>query len=122
MISKIQDMTEAFNNGGAGFNMDISGWENVSVELVNLSGTVSFFGSNDANAIIAVSDGNALSSTNYYDLAVATIDAPNTFVLTGSADNIYILNPIGPMRCKFIALGGTSLSADKVLVFLSKPY
>lgn len=122
MVSNIQDQTYAFNLNGSGFKMDISGWENASVHFVGLAGTVSFFASNDAGAITGVSDGGAISSDNYVALAVATTAAPNTLITSGSASTVYILNPVGPIRAKFISVQGNDLSADKVLVFLSKPY
>ncbi len=121
MISRIIDVTEAFDVNGEA-TLDVSAWQNVSVQLVNIEGTIAFEGSNNSNAITGVSDGSATSADDFTPIAVASIATPTTYVTEITEGGIYILNPVDSMKCKFVRISGDDVGADKVIFFLSKPY
>jgi hypothetical protein len=113
MVSHYYDITDKFN-GDNGFKIDVGLWENVSVQFVNPSGTISILGSNDPNAITGVSDGNALASTNYVAIQATNLET-GTAVTSVSTAGIYKVQ----VATKFIQFGGAGAAADKVLVFMN---
>jgi hypothetical protein len=116
MISNIQDKTSEFN-ADSGFKADVSEWETVTVQFVNPSGTVNITGTNDSNAITGVSDGGALMSTNYTAIQAVALGT-GTAAATLNASGLYKIT----VACKFIQFSGTGITADKVILFQTKPY
>ncbi len=114
MISQYLDVSEDFN-ADSNVILDIGEWDNAIVELVNPSGTVNFLTSNDSNAIQGVSDGSAASAINFFAVQgtnLATGSAVTSLAASGSVK----FSVMG----KYLQLLGTSITADKVLVKLSK--
>lgn len=114
MKSYISDITEMFNRNGT-WKMDVSEWQNVSVQIIGQTEPVNILGSNDANAITSVSDGNAVSSINYSAIQAVNLSDGST-VTSIPDENLYSIKIV----FKFLELqGGT---ATKVLLFFNKPY
>lgn len=116
MISRILDVTTEFNANN-GVKLDLSLWESATFNFVTPTGTINITGTDDAGAIEGVTDGNALTSTNYTTIQAINL-ASGTAVTSVAASGNYKVT-IGP---KFIQFGGASAAATKVLVFCTKPY
>lgn len=116
MVSKILDVTTEFNANN-GVKLDLSLYESATFSFVTPTGTISITGSNDAGAIEGVTDGNALTSTNYTAIQAINLGTGSAVTSVVAAGNYKVT--IGP---KFIQFGGASAAATKVLVFCTKPY
>lgn len=114
MLSSYLDVTDLFNLN-SGWVGDIGEWDYVTLQLVNPSGAVSFNTSNDSGAIQGVSDGSAASATNFTSVQ-------GTNLASGSA--VTSLNASGEVKFtvagRYLQLTGTTVTADKVLLKLSK--
>jgi hypothetical protein len=58
------DITTDLNNNSIA-QLDVGGWETIVVQLVSPTGTFTFNSSNDSGAVHGVSDGSAISATNW---------------------------------------------------------
>lgn len=58
------DITADLNNNSIA-QLDIGGWDYAVVQLVTPTGTFTFNTTNDANDVTGVSDGSAISATNW---------------------------------------------------------
>lgn len=63
-VSQVIDFTNKYTAAGA-LNIDIGGWDSVIVQLVTPSGTTSFLSSSDSGDVQGISDGSAISATNF---------------------------------------------------------
>ncbi len=118
MISQIMDLSSAFVTGGASTaSIDISGWEKISVQIVNPSGTFSFKATNDSGAEEGVTDGDASTAENFTALEMTNLADGEPATTTAAAGTFK-----SEIVFKFFQLSGTTVTADKVLVFLTKPY
>ncbi len=114
MISQYLDLSNEFN-ATSNVILDIGEWDYIIVQLVNPSGTVSFLTSNDGNAIQSVSDGSAASAINFVAIQGTNL-ATGSAITSIAAAGIIKFTVMG----KYFQLLGTSITADKVLVKLSK--
>jgi hypothetical protein len=114
MISQTLDVTTDFNANNT-VQIDVGGWENVIVQMVNPSGTVLFQGSNDGGAITGSTAGNPVTATNFATIS-ATKMSDGTLTTSLAAAGLYKLTQ--PPR--YLKFGGASAAATKALVFLSK--
>lgn len=114
MLSQNFDLTTQFNANGK-VNLDTSGWDFVTVQAITPSGTISFNGTEDANAIEGVSDGNARTATNWQP-----IQATNLATGTGatSTSNNLVYKFSSPSR--FLQFIGSSVTVTKLLVVFSQ--
>jgi len=110
----VLDVTQDFN-ADSSVKLDTGGADYAIVQLVNPSGTVNFEHTNDAGAVQGVSDGSAVSSTNFVTLQGVNL---------ATSGNVSSLAASGLVRfgyCgQFLKLSGTSVTASKVLVRLFK--
>jgi len=63
-IQQRLDITADLNNNSI-WQGDIGGWDYAVVQLISPTGTFTFNSTNDANPITGVSDGSAVSATNW---------------------------------------------------------
>lgn len=117
----IADLSGTFNSVYK-ITQDVSGWDRVNVQVVApIAGTVYIYGSNDANAVLGVQDGNASLAINFNPI-LATNLATGTTVSTISAAGNYTV----PVNAQFLRLqgnpttGGTIANVYKLLLFNSK--
>lgn len=116
MLSKVLDVTTEFNANN-GVKLDLSLWESATFCFVTPTGTINITGTNDAGAVESVTDGNAITSTNYTAIQATNL-ASGTAVTSVSAAGNYKVT----IGTKFIQFGGASAAAVKVLIFCNKPY
>lgn len=112
MISSSIDVTAAYNANGK-VQLDLSGWEFVTIQIVTPSGTTTFGGSDDPGEIQGVYAGDAYTATNWQALSL-TNTATNTNATSTTTNGIFR----GVVLSRFLQLAGAS--AAKVLVFTSK--
>jgi len=70
-LSLTRNVTEEYNENGY-YILDASGWDYVLINISFDSGVIGFSSSNDSGAITGVTDGSAISATNFY--AASLID------------------------------------------------
>jgi hypothetical protein len=114
MLSTTIDVTAAFN-AASKVNLDLSGWDTVTLQIQTPSGSINFNGTDDAGAIQGVSDGNASTAINWQPLAM-TNTATNTTVVASGLNGIFKTN----LLSRFIQLIGSSITVSKMIVYLSK--
>lgn len=113
-VQIVLDVTDDFN-ADSDVKLDTGGFDYAIVQLVSPSGTVSFKHSNDAGAIQGVSDGSAVSATNFVTLQGTNL-ASGSGVTSLAASGLVRFSYCG----QFLQLSGESVTADKVLVRLYK--
>lgn len=113
-ITLVQDVTADFNADST-VVLDTGGFDYSIVQLVNPSGTVNFTHTNDSGDIEGVSDGSAVSATNFVTL-MGTNLATQTGVTSLAASGLVRFEHYG----RYLKLSGTSITASKVLVRLFK--
>ena len=100
--------------------LDLSGWDKSNIQVVApIGGAIVVYASNDANAVLGVTDGNAELAINFSPVQVVNL-------ATGSAVNS--ISAAGNYRytvdAQFLRLQGTPASAGtnvyKLLLFHSK--
>lgn len=108
------DVTNQFNLDN-GYVQDLSGWDDIVVQLVTPSGAVNFTATNDGGAVQGVTDGNSALAINFTAVQ-------GTNLATGVAATS--LNASGLMRFgvvgQYLQLAGTGVTADKVILYLHK--
>src|SRR5882762_6345989 len=83
-LSTTLNLTTDFNANGK-VNIDINGWDYASFQAIGSSGAINFNGTNDANAITGVSDGNARTAINWQP--VQGINTATAIGATSASDN-----------------------------------
>ncbi len=113
-LSTVIDVTTDFNADGLA-NIDISGWDWVTVQLITPAAAVTFNGTNDDGSVTGAVQGSAASLINL--TAIQGINL-NTGVgaTTGAVSGLWRF----PVVSRFLQLSGTT--AAKILVYLSKIY
>lgn len=114
MIGLTLDVTTEFN-ANTTVQIDCGGWENVIIQMVSPTGTITFQGSNDGGAITGAVDESPQAAINFSTIS-ATKMSDGTLTTSLAAAGLYKLT----QPCKYLKFGGTSAAATKVLVFLSK--
>lgn len=112
----IQDITTQFNQNEGEWNMDVGGWDYAVVQLVTPTASVSFETSNDSGDIEGISDGSAISATNFISVQGINLTT-GTGVTSLAASGLVRFQGIG-QYLRFDSAPGTS--ATKVLVRLYK--
>lgn len=113
-LSLIKDITADFNADSLA-QVDLSGWDSVTIQLVTPTGTVNFLSSNDAGAVEGSTDGNALTALNFTALQATNL-ATGVAATSGAATGLWRITGFG----RFLQLSGTSVTAAKILLYLSK--
>lgn len=118
-VNKPLDLTYNFNTV---YNItnDMSGWEKTTIQVVGpISGIIYPYGTNDANALQSVRDGNASLAINFNTVQVTNL-ATGSAVTSISAAGSYKLD----VNNQFLRLQGnpadTPTNVYKLLLFNSK--
>lgn len=114
MLAQNLDFTTEFN-ANSKVNIDTNGWDYVSVQAITPSGAINFNGTNDANAITGVSDGNARTAINWQPVQGINT-ATGTGATSTSGNSIYKFS--SPSR--FLQLIGSAVTVTKLIVILSQ--
>lgn len=114
MNSYNADITNDTRDDGS-WVLDVSLYKNITFQLVGVTGTFTFEGSNDANAIIGVSDGSAASAINFTAIQAINL-ATGTAVTSANAAGLYKIE----VFCKFIRIAGGT--ATKIITFRNAPF
>ena len=114
-VQQILDVTTDVNNNDL-CTIDIGGWDFAVVQLVSPTGTFSFLTSNDSGAIMGVSDGNALSATNFTAVTGTKLSDASA-VTTLAASGMVKFSGIG----QYLRISGAAAAqVTKALVRLCK--
>jgi hypothetical protein len=111
-LLQLIDSTNDYNANGS-VNLDIGGWDYVVVQIVSPTGTTLFKTSNDSGSVLGVTEGNALTATNFLT-CLATNLANDARVSSVSADGLFKINVAG----RFLQIIGSTVG--KLLVTLQK--
>ena len=114
-IQQSLDVTTDVNNNDL-CTIDIGGWDFAVVQLVSPTGTFSFLTSNDSGDIAGVSDGNALSATNFIAVT-GTLLSNASAVTTLAASGLVKFSGIG-QYLRISGAGGAQVT--KAIVRLYK--
>ena len=119
MIASHKDFTAQFNQGIGGttgiLQVDTSGFDYCIVHFINLSGSITFAGSNDGGAITGETDNNATSATNWVSVQGVnqTTGAAGT---TAATNTIYKFSSVA----RYLQFTGTASATCKILVYFAK--
>jgi hypothetical protein len=114
MTSQTFDVTSDFNNNGK-VNFDTNGWDYLNVQIQTPSGSINFNGTNDANAITGVSDGNARTAINWQP-AQGINTATGTGVSSTSGNGIFKFSTAS----RFLQFIGAAVTVNKMIIVLSQ--
>ena len=114
MITQLIDATADFNTNSF-YNVDVSGWDYVVLQLVTPTGTVTFNTTNDGGVITGSADGNARSAKNW-NLCLGTNVATGATASTVAASSMFRFSYIG----KYFQITGTAITATLVIISLNK--
>jgi hypothetical protein len=115
-VQIVLDLTEDFNPHSV-VKIDTGGFDYAVVQFVNPDGSISFFHTNDSGDVQSVSDGSAVSSTNY--IALQGVDlSSGTAVTSLAAAGLVRFQSYG----RYLSLDGSAsgVQVDKLLVRLYK--
>lgn len=107
----IQDYTDVFNDFGGNYNIDCGGWDYAVVQLIQPAGSITFLTTNDSGDITGVSDGSAISATNFVEV-MGTNLTTNTGVTSLATDGLVRFESIG----RYLRLQSDSANITKLLV------
>lgn len=113
-LSTVLDISNDFNLSSSK-NIDVSGWDSITIQLVTPSGAINFLTTNDSGAIQGVTDGNAFTAANFTAMQATNL-ATGVAATSGAATGLWRTNAFG----RFLQLSGTSVTAAKILIYLSK--
>lgn len=111
-ISTTIDITADFNADGSA-NVDLSGWDSVTVQLITPAAAVSFFGSNDDGSVAGSVQGSSAQALNFTALFMTNL-ATGVGAATGTVAGLWRSETLP----RFLQLTGTT--AAKILVYLCK--
>lgn len=114
MLNTTLDLTTEFN-ANSKVNIDTNGWDYASVQAITPSGAINFNGTNDANPITGVSDGNARTAINWQPIQGVNT-ATGTGATSTSGNGIYKFSTAS----RFLQLIGSSVTVTRLIVVLSQ--
>lgn len=114
-VSQRLDISTDINNNSI-VNLDVGGWDYAQVQLVSPTGTFSFLTSLDSGDITGVSDGSAISATNFVAVS-GTNMADGTAVTSLAGSGIVKFSNLG----QFLRISGAAAAqVTKAIVRLYK--
>lgn len=113
-LERILDITADINADGRAV-VDCGGWDNAEVQLVSPNTTANFETTNDAGGITGVSDGNAVSATNYVSVQGTNLTSGAAVTSLGTSGIVKFTN-LG----SFLRVIGGGLTVTKAFVRLYK--
>jgi len=114
MISQVIDFTADFN-ASSGKNIDCSGWDWITVQIITPSSAISFKTTNDDGSVMGTVQGNANTAKNFLTCQGTDLSSGSGVTSTAASANIRF-----PVIGKFLQLTGTSATVVKLLVYYSK--
>jgi hypothetical protein len=114
MITSTVDYTTEFN-ANSKLNLDTSGWDYVNVQVQTPSGSINFNGTNDANAIEGVSDGNARTAINWQPVQGINT-ATGSGATSTSGNGLFKFSTAS----RFLQFIGSSVTVTKIIVVYSQ--
>ena len=114
-VQKVLDLTEDFNANSGSVTIDVGGFDYSVVQIVSPSGAIAFLTSNDSGAVQGVSDGSAVSATNFSSVQGLVL-ASQTYVSSILASGILRFEGVG----QYLQLGSSNATVTKLLVRLYK--
>src|ERR1700743_3192274 len=91
-ISIVLDVTVDFNADGIA-NIDTSGWDSATVQLISPAAAVTFNGTNDAGDVTGSVQGNPLTATNFTVLFMTNL-ATGVGATTGAVTGLWRSNAL----------------------------
>jgi hypothetical protein len=113
-VQIVLDLTEDFN-ADADVKIDTGGFDYAVVQIVSPTGAIAFQTTNDSGAVQSVSDGSAISATNFSSVQGLVL-ASQTYASSTIASAIVKFEGIG----RYLQLSGSGVTATKLLVRLYK--
>lgn len=86
------DLTDSYKQNIYSITLDMSGWQKTTIQVeAPVASPLYVYGSNDANAIQGVRDGDASTARNFVPIAVLNVGSttPATLVTTISGAGVY---------------------------------
>lgn len=111
-LSTVIDVSIDFNADGIA-NIDLSGWDWATVQLIGTVNTVTFNGSNDDGSVTGAVSGDALKAINWTTMQGINLST-GVGATTGAVAGMWRF----PVVSRFLQLSGTTVT--KILVYLSK--
>lgn len=110
-----QTLTPVFEGNKA--VLDVGHWENLTVQVIDGSGTISLLASNDGGDITGSITGNADTAANFNAVqAVNLTTGAAATAVTGT--NLFRISPVS---FRFLQIGdGSTAAATKILVFANR--
>lgn len=113
-ISTTLDITSEFNSVGHK-NVDMSGWDSMTIQLVSPTGTITFNGSNDDGSVTGSVQGNANSAINWTAIQATNLNTGSGST-TGAVSGLWRISAFP----RFVQLTGSSVTASKIILYFSK--
>jgi hypothetical protein len=115
-LGKPLDLTTEYKQNIYNIQMDMSGWDKTTIQVVApVAGPVYVYGSNDANALQGVRDGNAELAINFNAIQATNL-ATGTAVSSFSAAGNYKVD----VNTRFLKISGGGADVYRLLAFHSK--
>lgn len=116
MLAQYLDLTNEINEKGE-VRFEASNYDYAVIQIVGQSNAIDFKATIDSGAIQGVSDGNIISSDNYYAVYAEALFSNNVLIKSSTLGNgLYKFGVVG----RYISLDGGSVTVDKLLVMLAK--
>ncbi len=117
MLSLVQDIKDDFNNNVAsGYNIDISNWDYVVVQLLLSAGTVTFSASNDSGAVTGGTDGSPASAQNFVVVQGTNLTSGSAVTTTTGTNSLVRFGVVG----RYLQLSGATAVATKAFLYFTK--
>jgi hypothetical protein len=121
-VQIVLDVTNEYNSGLESgtpkiVKLDIGGFDYAVIQAPGASNDIAISSTNDSGDIQGVSDGSAVSSTNYVSVSGTELTGLNTVAFVGT-NQLVRVQSVG----RYLMLDGTadSVTVDKLLVRLYK--
>jgi hypothetical protein len=108
-IGRPNDITQQYKQNVYNIQLDISGWDRVTIGLVNPAAAINVYGSNDAGAVQGTTDGNATLATNFTPLQVTNLATGAASTNMAASGNYKF-----EANARFVRLAG--LDAEKIII------
>lgn len=114
-VSQFVDFSNDFKVGGGVLNIDVTGWDWVTVQIVGPSAAISFKTTNDDGSVQGAVSGNSKSALNFL-----TCQGIDLSVGTGVTSVAASANVRFAVIGRYLQLTSSAATATKVLVYYSK--
>lgn len=116
MLAQYLDLTDEFNNNNGEVKFETSGYDYAVVQIIGQNKPILFLSTIDSGAIQSVTDGNILTSVNYYPAYATQLFDGTTVIDSSDGNGLYRFNVVG----RYIKLSVNAGQVDKLLVMLTK--